>query len=416
MRSLSDRRRSVAFVDDSSAEGAPSKPSDFEDPNDFFLNMYAKALDRIQGAGVDREEAALKALEAMSSTIESFAADHAASLEEHGQEYVDDSADYRVEFAERLRVYWGPSLDLHEKITSAVEEGGRIFAKRNAGQPGERDQLISVLIHFNGQAVRVSREVHALLSAGFPFGAHVLSRTVHEIAVRAGVLAKFGKEKPHLDLAERFVLHDKVVNYKDALMYQENAERLRHDPFSEDTIAELKKEHDEVVERFGPAFGSPYGWAAGLPALPFPKRPTFEHLEKLAELDHFRSIYNWSSHYVHADAKAMRISLVARGGNHAVLTNATNAQLADPGQNTLIGLFRVFISMVTSAHPFAFYDMLLCKSLQEMLDRACQIYVDAEFAVADAEERFQAELAERGMGFDVAFGEVPLDVEDLTGD
>ncbi len=72
--------------------------------------------------------------------------------------------------------------------------------------------------------------------------------------------------------------------------------------------------------------------------------------------------------------------------------------------------------MVTSAHPFAFYDMLLCKSLQEMLGNACQIYVDAEFAVANAEERFQAELAEGGMRFDVALGEVPLDVEDLTGD
>ncbi|WP_257957231.1 DUF5677 domain-containing protein [Nocardioides sp. B-3] len=254
------------------------------------------------------------------------------------------------------------------------------------------------------------------MSAGFPLGAHALSRTVHEIAVRAGVLAKFGKEEPHLDLAERFVLHDKVVNYRDALTYQENAERLRHEPFREDTIVELKKEHDEVIGRFGPAFGSPYGWAAGLPGLPFPEEANLRALERLAELDHFRSIYNWSSHYVHADAKAMRISLVERGGNHAVLTNATNAQLADPGQNTLIGVFRVFISMVTSAHPFAFYDMLLCKSLQEMLDKACQIYVDAEFAVREAEERFQAELAERGMRFDVALGEVPLDSGALTGD
>ncbi len=51
-----------------------------------------------------------------------------------------------------------------------------------------------------------------------------------------------------------------------------------------------------------------------------------------------------------------------------------------------------------------------------MLGNACQIYVDAEFAVANAEERFQAELAERGLRFDVALGEVPLDVADLTGD
>lgn len=410
---LSEARRSVSVVDESRAAGGSAKPSDFEDPNDFFLDMYAKAVDRIEEEGLGRERAALTALEVLTCSIDIFAAKHATSLEKHGQRYVDDSAVYREEFAKRLRAYWGASLDLHEKITSAVEEGGRIFAKRTLGRSGERDQLLRVLVHLNGQAVRASREVHALLAAGFPFGAHAISRTVHEISVRAGVLAKFGKEEPHLDFAERFVLHDKVVNYKDALTYQDNAERLRHEPFSEETMEHLKKERDDVIERFGPAFGSPYGWAAGLPGLPAPKRPTFEHLEKLADLDHFRSIYNWSSHYVHADAKAMRISLVERGGNHSVLTDATNAQLADPGQNTLISLYRVFVSMVTSAHPFAFYDILLCKSLQALLDKACDIYVGAEFAVADAEERFQAELAERGMRFDGALGEVPLDDGDL---
>ncbi|UUZ59471.1 hypothetical protein [Nocardioides sp. B-3] len=41
-------------------------PSDFEDPNDFFLDMYGKAVDRMRREGVDREEAALKAWEVLS--------------------------------------------------------------------------------------------------------------------------------------------------------------------------------------------------------------------------------------------------------------------------------------------------------------------------------------------------------------
>lgn len=339
------------------------KMSDFEDPNDYFLDMYAVWLTQQAGAGIDPDETAEKASEFLDSTIESLRTDYVASLEEQGQQYVNDAAVFRMELAERLRVYWGPSLDLHEKITAAVEEGGVIFARRNEGISEGLDKLLGVLIHLNGQAVRVSREVHALLSSGFPLGSHVLSRTMHEIAVRAGVLEKFGRKEPHLDLAERFLWHDKVVNYNDALAYQENAERLRGQPFSNSVISELKKEYDEAIGRFGKSFKSPYGWAAGLHGLPSPGNPNFKDLEKLAELDHFRSIYRWSSHYVHADAKAMRISLVERGGGYAVLTSSTNNHLADPGQNTLIGLIRVFTSMVVSVDQPAFYDLLLCECL-----------------------------------------------------
>lgn len=327
------------------------KPSDFDDPNDWWNHMFSRAIERLVEGGVDEPQAPAKAVKVVTDTIDKCAAEHAESMENEGRQYLVNSVEYRTGFAERLRVHWGEPLDLYELIVSAVEYGGTKFSERNLTDATNHSLLLDVLVQMNGQAIRVAREIHTLLAAGFPLGAHSLARSMHEISVRAGVLAKFGRRPEHSDLAERFVLHDRVVNYRDAMIYQRDVGRLNYEPFGEDEMAEMKRRHDDLLDRFGTPYGTPFGWAAGLPRLQNPKRPTFADLETLAELDHFRGIYRWSSHFIHGDSKALRLGRVERGGSSAVLTNATNMMLADPGQHALIGLNRVFVSMVTSADP-----------------------------------------------------------------
>lgn len=43
-----------------------------------------------------------------------------------------------------------------------------------------------------------------------------------------------------------------------------------------------------------------------------------------------------------------------------------------------------------------------------MMDKACDLFVAGEEAVDVAEVRLQAELAEKGLRFDLVHGEVPL--------
>ena len=196
--------------------------------------------------------------------IDGTAESHAAELETDGAEFVSEAAQYRAGFAQRLRAHWGPALDLHEIIVEIIEQAGRHFSARKVGHSGNRDLLLDVLVQLNGQAIRVAREVHTLLSAGFPLGALSLARTIHEISVRAAVLAKFGVQDEHEDLAEKFVSHDTVDNFKDAEIYQRDAETLGYEPFSDDHMAELRQERDHLVQRFGKAYASTYGWASGL--------------------------------------------------------------------------------------------------------------------------------------------------------
>lgn len=172
----------------------------------------------------------------------------------------------------------------------------------------------------NGQAIRVAREVHTLLAAGFPLGALSLARTIHEISVRASVLSRFGVDEEYEDLPEKLLLHDEVINYKDALIYQLDAGRLGYESFDVAEVERMRVRHDELIARYGKSFRSAFGWASNRPGLP--AEPNFEQLEEAAALDHHRGLYKWSSHLIHGDPKALRLSKIERAGaqDHSAAT------------------------------------------------------------------------------------------------
>lgn len=181
MQTGAQRRRQVTDLDD-------PKLSDFDDPNDWWILQFHRAVERLGDHGMDESEAPTRAVEAITESIDKFAVDHAEAIETTGGEFLIDSAEYRSGFAERLRGHWGDPLDSYELVVAAVEDGGRKFGRRNLRDEDTYSLLLDVLTQLNGQAIRVAREVHALLAAGFPLGAHSLARTIHEISVRAGVL------------------------------------------------------------------------------------------------------------------------------------------------------------------------------------------------------------------------------------
>ena len=61
-------------------------------------------------------------------------------------------------------------------------------------------------------------------------GALARSRTMHELAVNALVIADWSKRVGHTDLPQRFLDHEVIANYRDALVYQTNCDRLGFEP------------------------------------------------------------------------------------------------------------------------------------------------------------------------------------------
>ena len=122
------------------------KPSDFDDPNDFYLDHLFRTVQRLTEAGIDEREALIEATNAVMQACTNLGPEHATVVEDQGTTFLTEATEYRQGFAERLRVHWGPALDLYELIAEYVEYGGRQFAKRNLGRAGERDLLLDVLV------------------------------------------------------------------------------------------------------------------------------------------------------------------------------------------------------------------------------------------------------------------------------
>jgi hypothetical protein len=136
-------------------------------------------------------------------------------------------------FERRLHREWGKALDLYYAVTVAAEEAGAIFDSTHRPSAVERqDFTFEALTGLHARACRTAFEVHRLLSSGFPKGALSRCRTLHELAVTSIIIAEHGREAAYSDLAERFLLHEAVMGYRDALVYQENCKALGYEPLS----------------------------------------------------------------------------------------------------------------------------------------------------------------------------------------
>jgi hypothetical protein len=300
-------------------------------------------------------------------------------------------------FERRLRKHWGRALDLFFAVVVSAEEAGATFNTTHRPAAADRqDFVFEALTGLHARACRTAFEVHRLLSSGFPKGALSRCRTLHELAVTSIVIGEHGREAAYSDLAERFLLHEVVIGYKDALVFQENCRTLGYEPFSNEEMTEMKRGHDELVQRYGPAFGKPYGWASGLSG----PEPTFRDLERVAELAHLRSHYRWMSHEVHSTAKGSALNVYESGSAAIRLSGMTNTGLAEPGHLALISLHQctgyLLIRGTDSISPL---DLLALMAIQNLVDRAGEAFGAAQDSIDQAESRFKAREASRRFGF-----------------
>jgi hypothetical protein len=286
-------------------------------------------------------------------------------------------------FERRLRKQWGKALDLYYSVAVAAQEAGATFDSTNRPAAVEhQDFVFEALTGLHARACRTAFEVHRLLSSGFPKGALSRCRTLHELAVTSIVIAEHGRETAYSDLAERFLLHEVVMGYRDVLVYQENCKTLGYEPVSDQDMAEMKRGHDSLIERYGQAFGKPYGWASCLEHSP----TTFRDLERLAELTHMRSHYRWASHEVHSDAKGSALNIDKRGGIAYRLSGMTNTGLAEPGHLALISLHQCTVYLLTrGTDSLSPRDLLALMAMEALVGRSGEAFGAAQSSIDQAE-------------------------------
>jgi len=275
-------------------------------------------------------------------------------------------------FAERLRARWRVPLDFLERsIMLAVDVGRELLSKRREESPSDIGNLRAALFGLHARGCQVAFEVLTLLSSGYADGAHARWRTLHELAVIALFIMEEGD-----GVAERYLCHQYVEAYKEALIYQKYTEELGLSPLDEEHVARLHGLSEEMLKRYGKDFQDDYGWAA---ETLLPKRPTFANLRARVKLEHLHPQYKLACQNIHGAAKALFFRLGVPGAMWKTfpitLAGPSNAGLADPGIETAQSIFQITTALLESANP-SFENMVILKALEKMVCEAQKAFLE----------------------------------------
>ncbi|AQP44979.1 hypothetical protein RPIT_09435 [Tessaracoccus flavus] len=353
------------------------------DSSDAYLRIAQALEEKHESSGMSSEEAMERGLvEALEILTEHGPPQVAAALKADGPRMLAEHRRLDRGFEKRIRQRWGTALDLYYMIAVACQEvGAEGYQEANQCDEGSESEraLLEAMSGLQARACRQSLEVLSLLETGFPKAAHAVSRSMHEGAVVASVLTEYGSTPEHADIGTRFLLFDHITNLMDAEEYQRYAERLKHEPFTDQEMAALRTTKAEVLERF-PDLDRKMGWAGDLPGL---RKRTFEELEVIAGIDHLRPYYTWASHEVHAYPKGVRLNQSGLDGDLWKLAGRTNAGLADPAQGALIALNQVTASMLTVPGVASPSRIVASRATMALLDEAREEFARIERELAD---------------------------------
>lgn len=241
---------------------------------------------------------------------------------------------------------WGAALDRLYQVYLCAEELGSNL--QQLSDDADKDAISEALIGLHARACLVTREVHALLTAGFPLAAMSRARTLHETAVIATVIGVFAEEEENADLAIRFLEHWVVDVARDYRAAQEAGIQV-----DQTDLTYVTAERDRLVEKYGRIFDRDYGWAACL----FPNknlnkdRVNFAELEKKVETELNRLDYKLQSHHVHASALTVMLHKYQRNGRSWYITRPIDTGFAEPATATLAALMASTSALVLYGLP-----------------------------------------------------------------
>jgi hypothetical protein len=243
-----------------------------------------------------------------------------------------DEDTQRQEFDNALRATWGRPLDLLTGFIIAATCFGDDFA---ATQPRDnRTDLTEVLLTLHAAACSTAREVLWLLQGGYPVGAEARSRTLHETAVVALVLAQ---KRDDPDLLKRFFTWAAVEECRYWTYLAKHSNDIGAPTLGAEDLAALAARVDDLEAEYGPGFKKEYGWAAhlcdseGLGGL--------EKLVKRRERHPFFKLA--SSNAIHVNPNTISRHYVQRAGGPERLSNATITGFGRPAVLTAYSLFDV---------------------------------------------------------------------------
>jgi hypothetical protein len=313
--------------------------------------------------------------EAISGALEENVTDVARDLVESWREVtVEELGSRRVRralFEERLHTIWGDALNgLEQLLILAFEIGQVRFERHLPDSEDPQDCYFGAMHQLHARTVQVGYEILTLLRAGYAAGAEARWRTLHEIAITSQFIATHGA-----NVAERYVLHDGIGDYRSMKAYQAHHAAFGKEPYTEEEMERARKHHEALCTRFGEGYASDYGWAAAALKPGQPKfRPTLADLESDLDLSASRALYALASQSVHAGPRGVMDNLSKPRGEEAMLlAGASVAGLEEPGSRTALSILQA-VSALIRHHPWI-QDLATAAAMRELTGEILKNFV-----------------------------------------
>lgn len=296
--------------------------------------------------------------------------------------------EHRIEnrgFRRRLNLAYGPGLDLLYSVYVCMEEVGSELQT----QYSEASAQQQVMLGLHARACLLVLETHAMLASGLPLGAWARARTLHETAVTMAVLAEYGLEPQHDDLAERFLAYGILEHRSDV---RAQVEAGGGDEEDVQLLAELDAECEQLLHDHGTELAVPNGWARPLfPHMTGKAKVTLRQLEELADAAAARYEYRIASHHVHASGRSIDLNTLYRAGQWFRLTGPTNAGLVEPAAFALEACIACVTSLVHGLDQGlpSLRNLIAVRTIGRLAVDASEAFVDGDHWVAEREQRLQ---------------------------
>jgi hypothetical protein len=313
--------------------------------------------------------------EAISKTLPDASEELLKELKKDSPEMPNRRKKEQTDFEDRIELRWGEAFELMELYYVLAFESGEAFNDKHREEAAlGKNYLFDALTRIHARSCQIFYEIMALLKAGLADGAMARWRSLHELAVIALFLNEHGSE-----VAERYLAHALVENYKETKEYQKHCRKLGYEPIDRNEMRKLKRRKEAVCVKYGEDFHDDYGW---VPRNILRSR-NFKEIERSIRMDRWRPFYKMACLNVHAFAKGLkhRLGLFRTGSQQEVLlAGPSNYGLADPAQNAAISLHQVTTGLLTT-RPTIERLIAIC-TMQRLVDEIgtafCRIQIQIE--------------------------------------
>ena len=302
---------------------------------DQFTKMFQEAMAAVEWpAGLSDEEIHSLVQEKILEGVGLLSAEVYTSLTNDAPDMLKEERAQAVAFERRNRGRWKKPLDLLKIMVRVVQESGEGLCQEWAVEPDNREQLFSALNRLFVKALVITREAICLMEAGFADGALARWRSLHEVAVIASFLSKFGEQA-----AARYIASFTFASRSAMKNINEYAHRAGMKQYSAKELSAADDRCNELDSLFGKGIDKDYGWARDALGVAHDARVTFFSIEQAVALDHWRPRYRWASQNVHSNYSPPRSSLgMVEAKEEIHLVGPSNSGMVDPLHMTAISL------------------------------------------------------------------------------